>query len=144
MIDYKCILFKEPVTMGPKPDLKISGYGLLYSGHSGFTDDEIMKDIVLIAATQKWKQDGGFIENGFWIDKNGKGYIRESNYIQNYIRREYANSGFEYAVGNVRLHPYNNHLLGNLIVDWKLYNRIMHFVNPKDWVVAGTEKADME
>ena len=34
MIDYKCILFKEPVTMGPKPDLKISGYGLLYSVQS--------------------------------------------------------------------------------------------------------------
>ena len=65
MIDYKCILFKEPVTMGSKPDLKISGYGLLYSVQSGFTDDEIMNDIVLIAATQKWKQDGGFIENGF-------------------------------------------------------------------------------
>ena len=46
--------------MGSKPDLKISGYGLLYSVQSGFTDDEIMNDIVLIAATQKWKQDGGF------------------------------------------------------------------------------------
>jgi len=64
MIEYKCILFKEPVSVSPKPDLKIVGFGLLYPVMAGLGNDEIMDDIMLIAATRKWKQDGGHIENG--------------------------------------------------------------------------------
>ena len=55
MIDYKCILFKEPVSLEPKPDLKIVGYGLLYPVKAGFNDDDIMDDVIHVAATQKWK-----------------------------------------------------------------------------------------
>lgn len=142
MIDYKCILFKEPVSVEPKPDLKIAGYGLLYPVKSDLNDYEIMDDIMLIAVTQKWKRDGGYIENGFWIDIDGKRYPKDGDYIQRYIDREYANTGFEYAVGNVRLHSQNKCLIGNLIVDRTLYNRIMQFIKPEDWVVAGNEKGD--
>ena len=144
MIDYKCILFKEPVSVEPKPDLKIAGYGLLYPVKAELNDYEIVDDIMLIAATQKWKSDGGHIENGFWIDKDGKRYPKEGDYIQRYIDREYANTGFEYSVGNVRLHPQNKCLIGNLIVDRTLYDRLLQFIKPEDWVVAGTEKGDTE
>ena len=65
-------------------------------------------------------------------------------YIRRYIQREYDNTGFEYAVGNVRLHSQSRSIIGNLIVDRALYNRILQFVDPKDWVVAGTEKGDTE
>ena len=144
MIEYKCILFKEPVSLEPKPDLKIVGYGLLYPVQVGFTDDEIMDDVIHVAATQKWKRDGGYIENGFWIDNDGKKYPKDGDYIRRYIQREYDNTGFEYAVGNVRLHSQSRSIIGNLIVDRALYNRILQFIDPKDWVVAGTEKGDTE
>jgi hypothetical protein len=142
MIDYKCILFKEPVSLEPKTDLKIVVYGLLYPVKAGFNDDEIMDDVMHVAATQKWKKDGGYIENGFWIDKDGKRYPKEGDYIQRYINREYDNTGFEYAVGNVRLHPQNKCLIGNLMVDRALYNRIMQIIKLEAWVVAGGEKGD--
>ena len=41
MIEYKCILFKEPISLEPKPDLKIVGYGLLYPVTADINDDEI-------------------------------------------------------------------------------------------------------
>lgn len=144
MIDYKCILFKEPVSLEPKPDLKIVGYGLLYPVKADFNDNEIMDDVIHVAATQKWKRDGGHIENGFWIDSDGKKYPKDGDYIRRYIQREYANTGFEYAVGNVRLHSQSRSIIGNLIVDRALYNRILQFIDTKDWVTAGTEKGDTE
>ena len=45
MIEYKCILFKEPISLDPKPDLKIVGYGLMYPVTADINDDEIMDDI---------------------------------------------------------------------------------------------------
>ena len=74
------------------------------------------------------------------IDNDGKRYPKDGGYVQSYIEREYTNTGFEYAVGNVRLHPQNKCLIGNLMVDRALYNRIMQIIKPEDWVVAGTEK----
>ena len=142
MIDYKCILFKEPVSLEHKPDLKIVGYGLLYPVKAGFNDDEIMDDVIHVAATQKWKKDGGHIENGFWIDKDNNRYPKDGDYTRRYIQREYDNTGFEYAVGNVRLHSQSRSIIGNLIVDRALYNRIMQIIKPEDWVVAGDEKGD--
>ena len=142
MIEYKCILFKEPISLDPKPDLRIVGYGLLYPVTADINDVEIMDDIMLVAAKQKWKKDGGYIENGFWIDNDGKRYPKEGGYVQSYIEREYSNTGFEYAVGNVRLHPQNKCLIGNLMVDRVLYNRIMQIIKPEDWVVAGDEKGN--
>lgn len=90
MIEYKCILFKEPVSLDPKPDLRIVGYGLLYPVTADFNDDEIMDDIMLVAAQQKWKKDGGYIENGFWIDNDGKRYPKEGGYVQSYIDENFG------------------------------------------------------
>ena len=135
--------FKGPVSLEPKPDLKIVRIWVVYPVKRAFTINEIMDDVIARCCTRKWKGWWSY-RNGFWIDSDGKKYPKDGDYIRRYIQREYDNTGFEYAVGNVRLHSQNRSVIGNLIVDRALYNRILQFIDTKDWVTAGTEKGDTE